>query len=327
MVIRDFVHSDQESSRAIIQAGLADRWGSDFDPDVNPDTDDLHASYVAMGGDVLVAVVDDEVVGIGALVAETDGLGRVLRLSVAAAHRRRGVARAIVAGLVDRARSRGYFAVVVSTDNPWTDAIALYEASGFHVIEVDETDTTLWLDLVWTKEAIATERLELCPPVAADNFFIAELLTDANTRSYLGGPASFAVVEWVKAHSLAPQWGTFVVWLKDPQAVSTGRSDPLAQRIGMVELEDWRGELELSCHLLPEFWGQGYALEASRAVLDWAWAASDAPSIIAVTHVDNHAALRVLEHLGFRREHELVEWGEPHLQARIDRPNRSAGLG
>lgn len=310
IAVRDFEPADQASARRIIQLGMAERWAESYDPEHNPDTNDLAAHYQADGGRLLVATgPTDSVVGVVALKRDADGVGRIVRLAVDPDHRRMGIARALVSEAVERARSQQYHAVIVSTDTPWTDAVALYESAGFSVAQVEPDETTLWLDLRWTSEVVTTERLELTAPRLTDNAFIVELLTDPATRTYLGGPASFAVTEWVKAHSLAPQWGTFVVWLRDQP-----------QRIGMIELEDWRGELELSCHLLPEFWGMGYGRESVVAGLSWAWDETEAESIIAVTQHDNRAAIHTLQKAGFRPEKTFEEAGTTQLQQRVARP-------
>ena len=308
ITIRDFAPADRAAVRAIAQNGLRDGLG-----------DDRWGEQIWGDGEVVVATVSEpgggeEVAGIGILVPEADGLSRISGLSVARIRRRRGIARALIAELIDRARSRRHHAVIVSTDTPWTDAVTLYEDSGFEVTEFDDPDIHLWLDLVWTGEEVVTERTVLKAPTAADNMFVVEMLTDDSVRTFLGGRASFAIVEWIKAHSLAPQWGTFIVHL--PESDLPGER----QRIGMVALEDWRGELELSLQLLPEFWGQGYAHELSQAVLEWAWANIDTPSIIAVSHADNVRAIAAMEGLGFIEDRRFEEFGEPYVQGRLDRP-------
>lgn len=311
LTIRDFTPADRAAVRAIIENGLRERW-----------VDEAPAGSWSGNSEVVVATVsepgadesDEEVAGIGILVPEADGLGRIVRMSVAGDGRRRPLAKALIRELVSRARDKGHHAVIVSAETPWTDAVDLYEDSGFLVTESDEADIHLWLDLVWTDEQVETERTVLKAPTAADNMFVVEMLTDASVRTFLGGRASFAVVEWIKAHSLAPQWGTFIVHL--PDADLPGER----QRIGMVALEDWRGDLELSLQLLPEFWGRGYARELSEAVLEWAWVNSDAPSIVAVSHADNARAVAAMERLGFVEDRPFQEHGEPHIQGRLARP-------
>lgn len=54
-------------------------------------------------------------------------------------------------------------------------------------------------------------------------------------------------------------------------------------------------------------WGHGYATEAARAVLQWAFATLDLNRVQAETDTRNAASARVLEKLGFVREGTLRE--------------------
>jgi [ribosomal protein S5]-alanine N-acetyltransferase len=54
-------------------------------------------------------------------------------------------------------------------------------------------------------------------------------------------------------------------------------------------------------------WGQGYATEAARAVLGWAFDTLDLNRVQAETDTRNRASARVLEKLGFVREGTLRE--------------------
>jgi RimJ/RimL family protein N-acetyltransferase len=47
------------------------------------------------------------------------------------------------------------------------------------------------------------------------------------------------------------------------------------------------------------WWGHGYATEAARASIDWAFAAFDFPEVVALTNPDNVASQRVLAKIGF----------------------------
>ena len=70
-------------------------------------------------------------VATGALVAEDARTGRLVRMSVAHAHRREGLGRLMVAHLLAAARQRGYSHVLLETNADWHDARALYRACGF----------------------------------------------------------------------------------------------------------------------------------------------------------------------------------------------------
>ena len=130
IAIRPFVAADQAAARALVLAGLGEHFGW-TDETANPDLDDIHATYVAPGHRFVVAEVGGELAGTGALVEEAPGVGRLVRMSVAPHHRRRGLGRALVAHLVAEARARGYARLLVETNDDWDDAIALYRRCGF----------------------------------------------------------------------------------------------------------------------------------------------------------------------------------------------------
>ena len=51
--------------------------------------------------------------------------------------------------------------------------------------------------------------------------------------------------------------------------------------------------------LLPEFWGQGFALEAASAVIDYAHEVLKLPPLLAIVSPANARSCRLLEKLGF----------------------------
>jgi len=58
--------------------------------------------------------------------------------------------------------------------------------------------------------------------------------------------------------------------------------------------------LALGFHLRPQHWGRGYATEAARAVIDFAFERAGIASIFAGHHPNNERSKRALESLGFR---------------------------
>ncbi len=143
-LIRDFVPDDQPDVAGLIQEGMRQRWGSRFDPSANPDSDDLWASYVDAGGELLVGELDGAIVATGTLIGWGPEDGRVLRMSVAQAHQGVGLGRELLAELVTRAARRGMGVLHVSTDVPWADAVAFYESCGF--LRVGESDGDIHLE-------------------------------------------------------------------------------------------------------------------------------------------------------------------------------------
>jgi ribosomal-protein-alanine N-acetyltransferase len=59
-------------------------------------------------------------------------------------------------------------------------------------------------------------------------------------------------------------------------------------------------EYELGYHLLPSYWGKGYATEAARSAADYAFSEMKAKSLWAGHHPDNAASKKILLSLGFK---------------------------
>jgi len=64
----------------------------------------------------------------------------------------------------------------------------------------------------------------------------------------------------------------------------------------------------LSYDLAREFWGQGFATEALKPVVNFAFATLELNRLSATTTPDNTASMRVLKKLGFQEEGILREW-------------------
>lgn len=59
-------------------------------------------------------------------------------------------------------------------------------------------------------------------------------------------------------------------------------------------------DYELGFHLRPSYWHQGYAEEAARAVISYAFETLQAEVLLAGHHPENAASERLLKKLGFR---------------------------
>ena len=135
--IRPFVPNDQDRAESLILDGLAEHFNV-IDPTLNPDLNNIEESYLRQGSLFLVAELDDDLVGTGALVAETKDTGRIVRLTVANSHRRMGIGRLITNSLIKAAYHFHFNQIVVETNDDWYDAIRLYQQCGF--IEYDRHD-------------------------------------------------------------------------------------------------------------------------------------------------------------------------------------------
>lgn len=176
---------------------------------------------------------------------------------------------------------------------------------------------------------ITTERLILRPHEARDGGAMWAQLRDPEVMRYLlpvADDAAFAAMV-ARLDGFERDHG-FTFWAIERRAdgavigtcgLKPGSPDtPIA---GMVEI-GWR--------LLRDAWGQGYAREAARATLDWAWARGDIARIVAITVPENAASWGLMERLGMTRvaggdfDHPLVPDGSPlkrHIQYAIDRPS------
>ncbi|WP_432478243.1 GNAT family N-acetyltransferase [Nocardioides sp. GXQ0305] len=80
--------------------------------------------------------------------------------------------------------------------------------------------------------------------------------------------------------------------------------------IGWCHLSEWSPDhrsASLGYCFTEAAWGQGYATEAARVVLRWAFATLDLNRVQAETDTRNVSSARVLEKLGFVREGTLRE--------------------
>ncbi|MBX4997332.1 GNAT family N-acetyltransferase [Rhizobium lentis] len=73
------------------------------------------------------------------------------------------------------------------------------------------------------------------------------------------------------------------------------------------------GCLNLSYHLQPESWGQGYATELVRETLTFAFGDLNADRVIGLVRPVNAASRHILEKCGFRFEREIMLHGAPRI--------------
>jgi GNAT superfamily N-acetyltransferase len=138
MDLREFTPADQAAAYALINAGLAEHFDL-VDPRFNPDLENIAQAYAS--GVFLCMWDDTQLIGTGALMPETPGVSRVLRMYVAHTHRRRGIGRRMLDALTAHARARGDHTLVVETTHDWHAAIALYLNTGFRFVETRDGES------------------------------------------------------------------------------------------------------------------------------------------------------------------------------------------
>ena len=144
ITVRQIQPQETSHARRLILAGLREKWG-ELDLARNRDLDDIIASY--QDGVFLVAISGSTVIGTGAFIPESERSARVVRMWTERRSRGQGVGRAILEGLLNKARSQGYSRVVLETTASWNDAVQFYRNRGFTPVATYGGDTHFELDL------------------------------------------------------------------------------------------------------------------------------------------------------------------------------------
>lgn len=96
-------------------------------------------------------------------------------------------------------------------------------------------------------------------------------------------------------------------------AVERKEDNKVIGGLGIRLLPPFEDDLELSWQLTPDAWGHGYATEAGRALLEWAFT-QDAEELFAVARPNNRRAIAVAERLGMRWVGETGKYYGLNLQ-------------
>lgn len=163
---------------------------------------------------------------------------------------------------------------------------------------------------------LETDRLLLRRLEPADAEFIFTLVNDPAWLRYIGDRGVRTLADAVNYIVQGPMqsyerhgFGLFLTALK-----SSGLP------IGICGLlkRDTLPDVDLGFAFLPQFWGNGYALESAAAVLAWGKEKFQLQRVVAITTPDNHQSCKVLEKLNFKFEaliHLSAEGAEMKLFA------------
>ena len=149
-------------------------------------------------------------------------------------------------------------------------------------------------------KVLETGRLILRWLEPGDAPFILELLNQPSFLHFIGDRGVGTIEEARQYISQGPGqsyaehgFGLYLVELKDD-------STPIGM-CGLLRRETLE-DVDLGFAFLPQYWGQGYAFESTKAVLAHGRADFDLKRIVALTASDNEASIRLLEKLGMRFE-------------------------
>ncbi|PHR91293.1 MAG: GNAT family N-acetyltransferase [Robiginitomaculum sp.] len=145
---------------------------------------------------------------------------------------------------------------------------------------------------------IETERLILRPLNAEEDFEgWAEMMADAQTMKYMGGKPLSRAHAWRGMATMIGHWqirgyGMF--------AVEEKSSGDFIGRVGPWYPEGWE-DREVGWGLNRKSWGKGYATEAGRASIDYAFNVLGWQRVIHNIDVSNTGSMVVAERLGSKR--------------------------
>jgi len=142
---------------------------------------------------------------------------------------------------------------------------------------------------------IKTERLILREFRESDLDAYYEMCSDQEVMRYIGtGKVLSRAESWRSMASIIGHWyfRGYGLW-----AVEEQKSGEMIGRIGCWKPEGWIG-LEVGWSLRRTFWGYGFATEAGKASMDFAFTKLQQSHVISLIRPDNKVSIKVAEKLG-----------------------------
>lgn len=164
---------------------------------------------------------------------------------------------------------------------------------------------------------LETPRLQLRLMLADDVDDLLAIFADPKVMAAFGVPPfdRFQMTCWLQRnleHQAQHGYGLFSVLLK---------SNGLLIGDCGLELMDVDGisAAELGYDFRSDYWNQGYATEAAKAVRDYAFHRLQLPRLISLIRVGNLASQRVAEKIGMHNAGTITRDGHPYWHYRMDR--------
>jgi RimJ/RimL family protein N-acetyltransferase len=164
---------------------------------------------------------------------------------------------------------------------------------------------------------LTTERLTLRGWREDDLAPYAAMTADPEVMRFMGGPRGEDET-WREIALYAGHWE-----LRGHGLWAVEREGALIGRVGLWRPRGWPG-LEVGWLLARHAWGQGYATEAARASVEYAWRNLDAERLISLIAPDNQASARVAQRLGMEPGGDWAIRGTPVVIHAVARPAAAA---
>lgn len=154
---------------------------------------------------------------------------------------------------------------------------------------------------------IETERLRLRAFEGGDLRPYAAMYADDQFVRYLGDRTLTEAQVWENMALILGHWSLlgYGIW-----AVERLGSGELVGRAGLLNLPGWP-DVEVCWALSPRFWGSGYATEAAKASIDWAFRETGIARLISLIHPENQRSEAVALRLGERFREQITFEAKP----------------
>ncbi|MFE8991973.1 GNAT family N-acetyltransferase [Streptomyces collinus] len=169
---------------------------------------------------------------------------------------------------------------------------------------------------------LRTERLRLRQWSEADLDAIAEMDADPDVMRYIGDGST-----GTRERTAAALGRVRAAWDERGHGLFAAEETATGELVGWVGLAvpaflpEIMPAVEIGWRLRRRSWGRGYATEAAREVLAFAFGEAEAKAeadtrlerLVSICHVDNHASLRVMTKLGmtYDRTTRVPAHGQP----------------
>jgi RimJ/RimL family protein N-acetyltransferase len=177
------------------------------------------------------------------------------------------------------------------------------------------TDTSPLFQMNQAATELETDRLRFRMFRESDFATYEKWCANIDVMRYIGGKALDQVQAWRHLTNLLGHWALRGHGYYAIEEKATGE---FIGRAGFTSQPGWPG-FELGWTIAPERQGRGYATEAARMLLRYAFDVLDQKHVISLIHPDNAPSRRVAEKLGEKVEGETVLFETSFLIYGIDR--------
>lgn len=159
------------------------------------------------------------------------------------------------------------------------------------------------------QEHLETERLRTRKLSKDDILIWSEFFSDKEAVEFMPSDEASSNTKLAK-NWIDKQFSRYATNRLGLQALIHKNTNQFLGQCGLlVQNVDGKKEIEVSYHILKKFWGKGYAPEAAKRFIDYAFENNLTTSVISIIHTDNIRSQKVAEKNGLKREKKTM-WAE-----------------